>query len=167
MRIFCRKKIDAFILVHPGIQGGCGQVFNNIAREKALQVKDYPQGHDSLIERVCGLMGTIVYDNKPHFCYRQHQANTIGAKQSVVNRLSNMWKTTFAEYDPSTSIAPGCFLEAFGKQLDEEMVRFLKLCKDAHKNVLARLQLVMWRGMKKQSVDSDIIFKIKILIGKY
>jgi len=155
------------IWVHPDIQGGCGQVFNCEAKERALQVYNYPRGHDSLIERVCGLMGTIIYDQTPHFLYRQHPGNTIGAKMTMMQKIQNRWKKTFGPYVPSDSIAAQCFLDAFEQELDLNVVRFLKLCRDAHSSISARTQLITWKGLKKQTIDADVAFRIKILMGKY
>ena len=78
-----------------------------------------------------------------------------------------MYKTTFSEYDPATSIAPQCFLNAFENQLDADVKDFLKLCKDAHCSFPARLKLVTWKGMSKQNRIDNVVFKIKIMIGKY
>ena len=155
------------IWLHPGIQGGCGQIFNRKAREMVLEIKDYPFGHDSLMERICGLFGTIIYDQEPHFFYRQHASNAIGIEQTLLKRIHNMMKILFAPYDKSTSLAPACFLKTYGDNIPKELQEFLILCRDVHRSFNARIRLIRWKGLKKQTINETIILKCKILIGKY
>lgn len=168
----CERDLDISSLtpyeiwLHPGIQGGCGQIFNNKAREMVLKVKNYPFGHDNLMERVCGFLGTIIYDNEPHFYYRQHYTNVIGARISLQERILHWIKMVFL-HESSESLAASCFLEAFGDILSKKICNFLVLCRDAHKNILSRIKLVKWKGFRKQTLDETIVLKIRTLIGRY
>ena len=71
---------------------GCSVAFNKALLEKALPIPENIVMHDWWIALVASMTGKVVFDPNPLILYRQHDLNTIGAKQTedYVKRLSKL-----------------------------------------------------------------------------
>ncbi len=152
---------------HIDIPGGCAQVFNGVAKDLALEIRDYPFGHDNLIERLCAFMGAVVYDAEPFLLYRQHSNNTIGANVTMRKRWRRLGEILLKKDNKIRACAARSFLDCYSKYLNEEQRDFLKLCATAHYDLTSRFRLIAWRGFEKSSFRQTIALKIKILINVY
>lgn len=173
IKIFQNKDINSNQLspykvwADPRIPGGCGQIFNRKAKDYALLMKEYPLGHDNLLERICGFMGNVYFDSRPHFMYRQHSANTIGAT-AISSSYKKRIKTILCKgYDKERTVAATVFKECYEKYLTVEEREFLYLCISTHNSLKSRIRLLFWENFKKDELTKTMILKFKILTNHY
>lgn len=80
------------------IAPGCTFVFNRVARDllrgydaEALDI----ELHDWTALQIVACFGTVIFDETPHMCYRQHGGNAIGAHRttalSLLKKLPAFW----------------------------------------------------------------------------
>lgn len=113
---------------------GCTAMFNEALAQKAWPVPDDAIMHDWWFAIVAAAYGRVVYLDTPLVHYRQHGANTIGAKEKVAQG-----PTTISFWRKLVGPAPNqhlyevarqakAFLARFGPELNSSSRRALRLC---------------------------------------
>lgn len=87
--------VDWMQIVCSNMVSGCTMVWNKQLQVLLREWKRRPSEkllekriHDVWVAGVASVTGTIVYDNKPHILYRQHEDNVVGVKK---NSLISQW----------------------------------------------------------------------------
>lgn len=89
-------------------------------------------------------MGKIIYDDRPHFDYRQHVNNQIGfidRKPFFINAVEMIKCTYYKKYDISADL----FLKTYGRYLSNEHKKFLIAYKSPSK-IKSRIYLLTLKG---------------------
>ena len=161
-----RKKSPYSYWYRTEMPGGCAQVFNESTRKLMLMIDDYPFGHDNLAERICGLMGKIIYDERPHFEYRQHNNNTIGyiEKKPLFAKAAEIIKS---KYNEENTLAIELFLNTYGQNLTNKTKKFLMASKTSHSSIKSRIYLLTLKELSMSTLSATFRFKVKIALGKY
>lgn len=110
-------------LVVSNLVTGCTAFINEALAEKAIPVPDKAIMHDWWLAMVATAFGELIFLDTPLVHYRQHENNTIGAKEfarlSPVNR--SFWRRVFTseanEHLIEVAVQAADFRKRFGKQL--------------------------------------------------
>lgn len=79
---------------------GCTMIFNNKARQLALQCNQFPNRkglHDRLIVYLCSELGVVNYVNTPLIKYRQHGNNVSSYMKITINSKKELIMKVFKE----------------------------------------------------------------------
>lgn len=106
------------IMIYPVAQG-CSMVFNRQAMALYLAHPPVISWHDRWMSLVCNFFGDIVYSYHPLFCYRIHDNNVQGKKQSFYARIVEDFRFFFSS-DPKNFPMIEEFYQAFEPQLTDE-----------------------------------------------
>ena len=144
---------------------GCTAVFNR--RAACLFVERQIPGiavHDQFLYILCTLLGKTIYDHKSFILYRQHGGNQIG-KPNVLKKykqsLKKLNKNTHSFEDRAKNI-----LLKFDDLLSAEDRSNLLRLADYKSSIQSRLKLILDPRFKYSSLMSNIIFVIKVIIGR-
>ena len=91
-------KIDLYHALIDNAATGCTIVFNKaLLKEARKYVPTYITMHDDWLYLLClSLGGNVLYDNKSHILYRQHEKNVVGgSKLSFIARIKTRVKKMF------------------------------------------------------------------------
>lgn len=167
-----RKRQRTFSVYNTIIQNICPghtQVMNN---ELLSLLKDNIDisniyVYDSWITNTAILYGSLIFDNRPHTYYRQHENNQLGAGSGFMSRLINSFKRI--------NVGDG---HAYKKQAEY----FINLNKDelqsqglfenlqsfaAAKSLNQRISVVVMGKLFRQSALETVAFYLAYLMGKY
>lgn len=157
--------VNVYSCLIQNIVTGCTAVFNRAAALLYVnhQIRDIVV-HDQYIYILCTLFGKTQYDNIPHILYRQHGSNQIG-KPSVGKRLLLSIKKLFAKSHSLENRAQLIYSE-FRNELSGEALVAVKKLALYRVSLRNRLSLFFDSNYKYDSMLCNIIFRIKILIGR-
>ena len=161
-----RKELCFYNTIIQNICPGHTQVFNNSLRDLIVS-KTIPSEiyvYDSWVANVASLCGKIVFDNRAHTFYRQHDGQSLGYGNGYVGRI----KSTYRHFlnDKNRFIAQiksfsNCYNEdIFKRGYEKEITKFLK-----EKNFFQRLGYSFSCKLYRQSFLETILFKILILFN--
>lgn len=152
------------------IAAGCTTVLNKAAREllnsQAPEVRNLNM-HDWWIYQVVSAFGTVVYDPQPTILYRQHQANSVGAKHGAMLRWLGRWQR-FA----SAGLQQNVFKQAeelyktYGALLPYENERALHTFLSSRKTLWGRVGYAATGEAYRQNHIDQLAFKILYLTGR-
>lgn len=158
---------------------GCTAIINpSLRRLVAAELPKFTVMHDRWLYLVASCFGTVIYDETPHICYRQHGGNVVGTKNGRFaefrERLSRFWGK---RRDISRQTEE--FLRIFGDLSKGNLQRFqadgrvsanLRLAgglADAKHSFRRRIMLVREGEICRQRNYDNKIFKVIILLGFY
>lgn len=113
---------------------GCTALFNEALARKALPIPDRAIMHDWWFAIVAAAYGKVVYLDTPLVHYRQHGANTIGAKEKIAQGPTTVsfWRKLVGpapnEHLYEVARQAKVFLACFGPELPGRSRRALRLC---------------------------------------
>lgn len=127
---------------------GCTALINQDLAEKCLPVPDEAIMHDWWMALTAAAFGKIIFLDKPLVHYRQHQNNTIGAKEFVQETpiSRTFWQKLFSLKANPHLIEVGVQAAAFRKRFKGEL------------NFKQRLALVFCTGMQVQVAFIQRVF---------
>ncbi|MFT4862839.1 MAG: glycosyltransferase involved in cell wall biosynthesis [Pseudohongiellaceae bacterium] len=137
-------------LVISNLVTGCTVMFNQALAEKCMPVPETAIMHDWWLALTAAAFGKLVFLDQPLIHYRQHQNNTIGAKEftklTPVSR--SFWQKLFAtkanEHLIEVGVQADAFKRRFGRELEFRDKVVLFLCAGM-KIRLAFVQRVFYR----------------------
>ena len=159
---------DLTYLCSPGVIG-CSMVLNHnlvqIIRSKLL-VKDIGM-HDLYISKICAAVGgTIVYDDRTHFKYRQHNDNVIGVKTGIKDKILDRLNIVKKKSDCPIDKQASEIIINYDDIIPVERKRELLLVEDYNKRFINRIILLTQKNLKFPSLNSSITNRAAILFGK-
>jgi len=137
-------------LVISNLVTGCTALINQALAEKCLPVPDRAIMHDWWLAITAAAFGDIIFLDQPLIHYRQHQNNTIGAKEFIKPELvsRSFWQKVFAtkanEHLVEVGVQASAFRLRFGKEMSFRNSVALVLCSGMRIKV-AFLQRVFYR----------------------
>ena len=146
---------------------GCTEVFNRLAAE--VYAQHYPQKakfHDYLIYLICVFMGSVIYDENSYILYRQHQNNTVGYVNRMqvyvrfFKRLFHRKENKYGSYEFAVD-----FLDSFKSYLSVEDILIINELINYKSSFWAKLALIFNNKIKSSKIESNILFKVKVLMG--
>lgn len=142
---------------------GCTEVFNRKAAE--AYITHYPKCvlfHDYLMFQICTFLGQVIYDPSSHILYRQHGNNQVGKKtrfQRYIAFLKKpMSKGTCLQYVEA-------FCEAYKSELSIDDLLIICKLLNYKNDFLCRLSLIFDRKIKFTNLESNLLLKLKVLMG--
>lgn len=158
---------------------GCTAILNpSLRRLLVAELPEFTTMHDRWFYLVASCFGTVIYDETPHICYRQHGGNVVGTKNSrfaeLKERLSRFWGK---RHDISRQTEE--FLRIFGDLSKENLQQFQSENKVSANLGLAgslaaarhsfrkRAKLVRSGSLCRQRNYDNKVFKVLILLGLY
>lgn len=125
-------------------------------------------GHDALIVNAAKIRGRLIFDNKPHTSYRQHEGNQLGTAGSskykwVQNRIKRIKKGGGVQYARQIEYIYNCFGDYLTAEQKDEVEKFLS----SRKNFLKRLKYITRTKLYRQSKFDTSCFKLMYLFGGY
>lgn len=143
---------------------GCTMVFNKIAAD--IYVSHLPRDlrvHDFLMFQLCMFLGKVIYDDKPHILYRQHQNNQIG-RPGFWGRLKKRMKGNYK--NRTLELQNYHFLESYKDLLALDDIGILSELVFYRRSVFTRLNLLFNRKIRYDNFERNFFYFIKIIIGK-
>ena len=150
------------------IAGGNTMVFNNHAMKllkSASELKIVSHDWWAYI-LISGAGGKIIYDSEPSLLYRQHDANVIGANQTIgakLKRIALLFKGNYHKWNDSNTQA----LFKVQNLLSKENLKTLKKFEEArNSNFIARPVKLLYSGVYRQSLTGNIALLIAAIFKK-
>lgn len=144
---------------------GCTAVFNRKAAclFAERQIPDIVV-HDQFLYIICTLFGKTIYDHEPHMLYRQHGDNQVG-KPGIFKRFKQsavkLTRDTHSLEKRANSI-----LLTFDDLLSEKDRAIVSVLANYRVSIMDRLKLMFDSRFRYTSLLSNVIFKIKIIMGR-
>lgn len=162
-----KKKPSFYNAIVENIAIGCTIVFTRKMRELTRGVDI--QGaciHDWWFYILATAVGHIVYDPKPSLYYRQHSANAIGSKDSVLKK----WKTRSRRLkDWRREVFTHCelLLEHYRDRMDKDKVAALETFLGYRElGLFKRLAYLAGTPIHRQTVLDELLLKILLLFRR-
>lgn len=160
-----KLKISTKTCLIQNIATGCTTLFNRKTAQLYVDHQiDNISVHDQYLYILCTLFGETIYDEKPHILYRQHGSNQIG-KPNLKKRLQVSVNKLFSNSHSLENRAQ-LILEEFNHNLSGESLKAVKKLALYRTSLFRRMALLFDTGFVYQSLLSNVIFRIKILIGR-
>ncbi len=128
-------------LVISNLITGCTALINEPLARKALPVPADAIMHDWWLGLVASAFGKVVFIDRPLVHYRQHGANTIGAKEQIKEEFTDisLWRRVLTPKINThlfeVSRQARCFKRAFGNELTTRQKLGLSFCGCMHVKV--------------------------------
>lgn len=155
-------------LIEP-LTGGCTMVFNDVARELIINnIPDKCSMHDSWIYLVCGIFGSIVYDEKPHMSYRIHEKNVVGTyKKKNISSYIKRFVELISDSSNPRYINAISFKKCYEYMLEKDVYdKVNEICQ--YKNSLIQtIKLLIDRDLKASTLSREIKNKIFIILRRF
>lgn len=147
------------------IATGCTTLFNRDAAIEYVnnQISDIAV-HDQYLYIICTLFGETIYDNGAHILYRQHCNNQVG-KPSLTNRLLKSVKKIFT-HSHSLEHRAQLIYQEFKDDLAGDSLDAVRKLAFYRKSIRNRLSLFFDSRFRYDSLLSNVLFRLKILIGR-
>jgi rhamnosyltransferase len=142
---------------------GCTVVFNSKFYQQVT--KYYPKNiylHDYWIFLISVFTADYYYDFSSYIKYRQHSGNQIGSNKKFLTKgkIKN-----FLNPKHKTSELIKEFYLLYKDELSEEDKKYIKICFEYNNSILSRLKLLFSPKIRRRK--HNLLFKIKVLLGKY
>ena len=145
---------------------GCTFVFNRAARDEIVKYdmnREYCIIHDSVIHKVCAMLGKVILDETSHMYYRQHGDNQIGLsadeKKNFIKRVKRFFTGELKHYRRDTALS---LLNVYGDIMSEEYRELTDIVAhyDVNKELSKKLRTM--ECFKTHSIN-DVYFKLLVL----
>lgn len=148
------------------ISNGCTIVFNNIAKEYALQYIPKVALHDWWLNLICCYFGECVYDENSYILYRQHANNQVGGARDFKNvwkkRLKNF--NTFKNYHYRNHSAEE-FLIAYNDLLTQSQKEIISKVSCYNESIMKKILLFFDIRYRMCTLDRDLGYRIRIIFS--
>ena len=145
---------------------GCTMIFNDIAREKIIsRSPEYVSMHDSWIYLIVSFFGKVIYDNKAHMSYRQHNNNVIGANTCKVDKIKSKINRLFDFNSMPRYRLANSFLSMYGGELSKEEYKKAKKLVNYKNSIKDKLYLIIDKDFKSDSILRNIEYTLLIVLG--
>ena len=145
---------------------GCTMVFNRKAVDFYVNNKpDYIKIHDYAMFLLCSFLGNVVYDETSHILYRQHGNNQLGGMDKAKWRYAERIKTRGNINEHFLERVAYSFLKAYEQFLTLEDVKLISKMAFYRNSIGSRLRLFFCSSIRKERIEDDFFFRLKILLG--
>lgn len=147
---------------------GCTMVFNKATVDILYNYR--PKNkiimHDLWLNQTCVFLGEIVFDPIPHILYRQHNNNTAG----VGNNWGKRWerfKKSFKTYERRhfRELNAKNLVSAYGEILSKDDLELISIVAYYKSNLSNRLRMLRNKDINMGSKLSDIVIKLRVILG--
>jgi glycosyltransferase involved in cell wall biosynthesis len=158
-------------IVFENIVYGCTSVLNREAYR--LVASRLPTGgvimHDWWCALVISAFGRIAYDPTPCILYRQHGANSIGARVSLFSERLQQLRRLMKDPRNFCTIEPQAreFSHQFGAQLKGDHAEFVARLIDAKSSLVARIRYAVFGRVVRAALPSNLVTRVLIAVGWY
>lgn len=146
---------------------GCSIIFNYKAKQviEEIPIKNVNM-HDAWMYRMCYTLGEVVYDDIPHFSYRQHESNVIGTNKLPFEKWFRRVKK-IRKFLGGYKIAEiKSLYNLYGENIEdpykERIIFKLSKCNNSLKD---RFSLFLDKDITMVSYLDTFIFKTLLLLG--
>lgn len=150
------------------IAPGCTYVFNKKALEIFRRFRaDYVDIHDwSLYRIITAFNGNVIFDEKAHMSYRQHENNAIG----FTNRGLRKWAGRFnrirdKKYYRIRSIFAQNMKKVFYDELPERNKKILDEMAEYNSSLRGRIRLALSKEIYMSYKTDSVVFSILAILG--
>lgn len=162
-----RKMIDkgCFFNLH-----GCVLVWNKCLQEVLIKHRpSYVTAHDTWVNYVGNLIGTMVIDEEPHIYYRLHGNNVSGYAQNGRERLKKGFSRYFGKNHPRRDLLAKELLDGYASEIDRSRKSYheVKLLAEYKRSLLSRIFLMRSDSIKLKKNPDRIFWRLCILVGSY
>lgn len=144
---------------------GCTFFFNHAARveiNKYDMNKEYCIIHDSIIHKVCAMLGKVILDETSHMYYRQHGNNQIGLtadkKKNFFNRVKRFFTGELKHYRKDTALS---LLNVYSDVMSEENKELTNIVAHYDEDRVLAKKLIAMDCFKTHSIN-DFYFKLLV-----
>lgn len=142
---------------------GCTEVFNKAAAVTYIRhVTAEVSFHDYFMYQMCLFLGEVVYDDTPHILYRQHGNNQVGKKRSILRYIQFLRKPLAKTKCLESN---RIFLESFKSQLCLDDIFIFSKLLNYKDNSFSKLSLFVDNKIRFTNLKSNILLKVRILLG--
>lgn len=158
---------------------GCTIVMNRKLRDMVIEeLPRFTTMHDRWLYLVAACFGSVIYDETPHICYRQHGGNVMGTSNERISEFTERL-SRFRKRRTDISCQTAEFLRIYGDlskrnlqcyMENDKVLECLKLAEElvvAKHSLRKRIQLVRSSRLYRQRKNDNRIFKLLILLGSY
>lgn len=147
------------------IAPGCTFVFNEKARQQFIRYdSNNISMHDWLLHKLIAGLGKVIYDEKPHIKYRQHNANLIGYNRNFfAKRIKRFFKgnSKNIRLKEAQSIR-----NAYYDDLNSENRKILDMLADYRTSPKVKIKLFFSTKIHMSKIFNNIALKFLILFNK-
>ena len=107
---------------------GCTMMINKALKDKIKLIPEQAIAYDWWISLVAALFGKIDYVTSPTILYRQHDSNSIGAKEwglKYINKMARLGRINLRAILLKTQMQAEALLEMYRQELSQEQVKLL------------------------------------------
>jgi glycosyltransferase involved in cell wall biosynthesis len=132
---------------------GCTMMINRALKDKVKFIPEQAITYDRWIALVAALFGKIDYVTSPTMLYRQHNSNSIGAKEwglEYISKMAKLGKSNLRVILLKTQMQAKALLEEYRHELQPEQVRLLTVFStlDQQGFFMRRLNLLRYNFLK-------------------
>ena len=162
------QTFDKYTCLVRNIAPGCSMVFTKGLKDL---VKSAPPrriiAHDFWIFQLAMLLGEVVYDFEPSMCYRQHENNQIGQK----NSRKDIWKRRLKQLSSSKhnhdrEEQAKELLLCYGSEMTDEARDIVTRVAHYRNSLTNKLELVLDNRYTMGNPKADAYLKLRILFSK-
>lgn len=142
---------------------GCTAVFN--AKFYRQVIKHYPTNiylHDYWVFLVAVFTAEYYYDYNSYIKYRQHMGNQIGSNKKFFSK-GKLKKFLNPKHKTSDLIKE--FYKLYKDEITNEDAKYLEICSKYDEKLSMKFKLLFSHRIRRRKLN--ILFKIKVLLGKY
>lgn len=143
---------------------GCTIVFNQNLREHLLdKLPERMIMHDHWIYLVClALGGKVIYDNKPHISYRQHEENVLGNRKTLASTIKY---SSFSSMKGVRSSLAKFIYQSHVDTIPNENKAILKAFAEYDSSFINRVKLIKMEIKTIKSIKRKLIFVFQVFLG--
>lgn len=159
-------KISKEVSLVQSFATGCTFVFNKAAANLYVcnYSPSYPSAHDYFMYQTCAFFGEIIWDSNSYIKYRQHGNNMIGHPNffnRIKKRIKNIFKVSHNLENQNRE-----FFNIYYKDLSVEDCKLFETFISYRLNVSKKIKLMLNTNIRYTNIESNIIYFIKILLGR-
>ncbi|MGY6213108.1 glycosyltransferase family 2 protein [Cytobacillus firmus] len=124
--------------------------------------------HDAWIYRVCmALDGNVVFDEKPHIDYRQHENNVIGGTSSISKKFKRRIKNVLLERNRIREKDAKELIRGYSDSISIENLETIKKVAYYRKSLKNKLDLVFDKNIRTNNTEHDLSFFCAVLLNAF
>ncbi|MED4447569.1 MAG: glycosyltransferase family 2 protein [Bacillota bacterium] len=124
--------------------------------------------HDAWIYRVCmALDGNVVFDEKPHIDYRQHENNVIGGTSSISKKYKRRIKNVLIQRNHIREKDAKELIKGYSDSISLENLETIKKVAFYRKSLKNKLDLVFDKNIRTDNVEHDLSFLCAVFLNAF
>lgn len=161
-------KIDFYTLTCAGGLLGCTMLFNNslafLVQERTLPTKIVM--HDFYMTVLCTAVGgKIIYDEKSHIKYRQHENNVVGVSVGFLNKIRNRLLAVTHKNKICISEQANSILLIYKNEIEYEKKKWLEKVSKYQNSIMNKVKLAFSRKTIYSSKNAAFKLRLEIILG--